>query len=1204
MPVGARSSGEGGGGGGALASLLRNSRQRLPNRRPQEDRRDKFDVTALPSQREGFFGLLSELPWRDDLPGAAGGVARFTRDAFSHAGVFRSSFAGFWQRFGGGGAVAGTLATLRARELGGGRQGHRRRRRRRRARYTLGFGPWHVCTLDRLPAEATHDGCVNCASWSADGSRLLTGSDDRKIKIWALRPGRAPSPLVRTASLHTGHRSNVFCARFAPGAERRVVTCAADGELRLVDLELAGGAGAADGGGNAGVYTELLCSTQRNRIMHMFEFLPSSAGDVLFTAQDDGLVARYDLRERVRVRGGGGGGGGGTAGGEGGGFADDGGSVRRRSVFLNNNHCARARRAVKAIAFETRGLPLVAVGGAGKCVRVYDLRMPPGPDPAGRGRSSGSLLGGSEGYRACVQSFCPAELRSDCQGAATPYHGEGVSVSGLCYSSSRPELCVSYQGDQIYTFSTRGGSGGSGGGGSAAFASPVKALAAEGAAARAAARNAAADASGSDDDSKSDGEEAEAYAGARPADRSFGGHINHRTFLKTVAYFGPADEFIVSGSDSGHLFVYDERSGRVANALRADRQVCNGVVPHPTLPLLASYGIDSAAKLWDAGGWLRGACAGARNKGGAPAVTADPVLIGDLLEANLAEVNADCRSTGGESMASGPIAFQERVVALRRPARVAGRPNAVVGNYLNDCQLVAYNRRAERCPVRHAVGKDTESASPRRRSPDAEAAEATAAASDERPSAQLFEGGHALERLFATDAELRRLFPGTAKPDAELQARCDVCDGRLSDDGEPMWHCLQCNYSLCGGCRTLGGIAFQGMKASQKIVTMTPVGLVLSKQRMTWQDIVGAIKQTGNAHFKAGRMGEALFAYIKGSELYATWGSAVLSKAWTWAAGWDDPFIRARDSGVTAPFNTFSKDSPLPAPFRVTTASRARASRAVVELLWARVGCLNNAAMAALKLGGDGGGGGDGAAAVHAAVAVAVADKTLALLAEASEVCETFGRFAAVVGGDTSEEQRLAWLHTVFSRDEGCDYDCRDSDGDVSACMWALASLVVADCCQRADADADADADAECEWDQAAMLQAGVLTRVVAAAAEAGLCPDAAAAAAYAAGLARASAEWMAHVVAQHAAASALAADGTLAAWARDGTAMRAKAGYRRGTALARLGLHREAAKGFAAALLASPGDRNIRRALRDAKRRAKTKKAREQRLFKKMFGK
>lgn len=80
--------------------------------------------------------------------------------------------------------------------------------------------------------------------------------------------------------------------------------------------------------------------------------------------------------------------------------------------------------------------------------------------------------------------------------------------------------------------------------------------------------------------------------------KSLGGHINYATFLKTVSFYGPRDEYVVSGSDSGHLWIWDSATGHAVNVLLADKRTCNGVIPHPVYPLLASYGIDSDVKLW------------------------------------------------------------------------------------------------------------------------------------------------------------------------------------------------------------------------------------------------------------------------------------------------------------------------------------------------------------------------------------------------------------------------------------------------------------------------------------------------------------------------------------------------------------------------------------------------------------------------------
>lgn len=65
-----------------------------------------------------------------------------------------------------------------------------------------------------------------------------------------------------------------------------------------------------------------------------------------------------------------------------------------------------------------------------------------------------------------------------------------------------------------------------------------------------------------------------------------------------MTYWGPCDDYICSGSDSGHIFIWERASARLVRVLEADEHACNGIVPHPHLPLLASYGIDSQAKLW------------------------------------------------------------------------------------------------------------------------------------------------------------------------------------------------------------------------------------------------------------------------------------------------------------------------------------------------------------------------------------------------------------------------------------------------------------------------------------------------------------------------------------------------------------------------------------------------------------------------------
>ena len=109
-----------------------------------------------------------------------------------------------------------------------------------------------------------------------------------------------------------------------------------------------------------------------------------------------------------------------------------------------------------------------------------------------------------------------------------------VSVSGLCFSANGASILASYQGDQIYIFDTY-----------------------------------SAETSETLEESSSSErillETSTAFT-ERPKigpKSLLGGHVNHATFLKSVAFFGPKDEFVVSGSDSGHLWIWDAKSGNL-----------------------------------------------------------------------------------------------------------------------------------------------------------------------------------------------------------------------------------------------------------------------------------------------------------------------------------------------------------------------------------------------------------------------------------------------------------------------------------------------------------------------------------------------------------------------------------------------------------------------------------------------------------------
>lgn len=54
----------------------------------------------------------------------------------------------------------------------------------------------------------------------------------------------------------------------------------------------------------------------------------------------------------------------------------------------------------------------------------------------------------------------------------------------------------------------------------------------------------------------------------------------------------------MSGSDCGHVFIWDRYTCEIVMLLTADSHVVNCVQPHPTRPILATSGIDHNVKLW------------------------------------------------------------------------------------------------------------------------------------------------------------------------------------------------------------------------------------------------------------------------------------------------------------------------------------------------------------------------------------------------------------------------------------------------------------------------------------------------------------------------------------------------------------------------------------------------------------------------------
>lgn len=92
-------------------------------------------------------------------------------------------------------------------------------------------------------------------------------------------------------------------------------------------------------------------------------------------------------------------------------------------------------------------------------------------------------------------------------------------------------------------------------------------------------------------------EESETQNIRRPSVKMvYKGHRNSRTMIKESCFWG--NNFVMSGSDCGHIFIWDRHTGEHLMLLEADNHVVNCLQPHPYDPILASSGIDYDIKVW------------------------------------------------------------------------------------------------------------------------------------------------------------------------------------------------------------------------------------------------------------------------------------------------------------------------------------------------------------------------------------------------------------------------------------------------------------------------------------------------------------------------------------------------------------------------------------------------------------------------------
>ncbi|GAB1285642.1 DDB1- and CUL4-associated factor 6 [Apodemus speciosus] len=86
------------------------------------------------------------------------------------------------------------------------------------------------------------------------------------------------------------------------------------------------------------------------------------------------------------------------------------------------------------------------------------------------------------------------------------------------------------------------------------------------------------------------------YKGHRNSRTMFYFQHENRICIKEANFWGA--NFVMSGSDCGHIFIWDRHTAEHLMLLEADNHVVNCLQPHPFDPILASSGIDYDIKIW------------------------------------------------------------------------------------------------------------------------------------------------------------------------------------------------------------------------------------------------------------------------------------------------------------------------------------------------------------------------------------------------------------------------------------------------------------------------------------------------------------------------------------------------------------------------------------------------------------------------------
>ncbi|KAL0088022.1 WD40-repeat-containing domain protein [Phycomyces blakesleeanus] len=439
-----------------------------------------------------------------------------------------------------------------------------------------------------------HSGCVNTLFWSSRGDKLVSGSDDAKAIIWF------PQENYRKAcSIETGHRANIFSAKFMPSTSDSIlVTASADSEVRVFDI---------NDGNNGGLKSTLrhvyYCHINSVKSIAIENGNPHE----FLTCAEDGTVRHFDIRQPHKCTP--------TV------------SHSCPAPLLDYGQHFR----LNSLALNQINPQYFAVGGMDAYVYLHDRRM------VGNSGGGASRRPSIDASTRCIRRFKPRPSQnhsinlyvtsckfSDYNGEEarnTFSHDENEITERELETRALPSSLRWKWIDKMYLpkFDTAGEFAGPASGSVSTSNNILQYRDSD------SNDNDISQDDEEEDEEENDGDDEEFELSIDPSrprfseiiyhfsrrnrsylenntpilgsEKIYNGHCNIMT-TKEVNFFGPKDEYIVSGSDDGFLFVWDKNTTEIVQILQGDQDTVNVIQGHPFLPHMAVSGIDNTIKIF------------------------------------------------------------------------------------------------------------------------------------------------------------------------------------------------------------------------------------------------------------------------------------------------------------------------------------------------------------------------------------------------------------------------------------------------------------------------------------------------------------------------------------------------------------------------------------------------------------------------------